>query len=135
MRHLQFSTVLDMGCGNGFLYEKIRARWPNIHYVGLDFNETFINFLNKEHAADNNSQFVLLDIEGKLPDRLVEFADVVFNFFVFFELQNMPAAFKNAAKLLKSGGHLSVLTIEYFYLLLAISDGMRDFKRNLKKYL
>jgi 2-polyprenyl-3-methyl-5-hydroxy-6-metoxy-1,4-benzoquinol methylase len=127
-------TVIDMGCGDAFLYSLIREKWPQAKYIGLDFNELFISDLQSKHADNSNAQFIVVDLEKNIPKELLRSADVIFNFFNFFELTHFSVAFENAVKMLKTGGKLSIQTIEYTYLLLAISAGMEQFKFNLREY-
>ena len=127
-------TVIDMGCGDGFLFERIAQRISNFRYIGLDFNSSFIDELSSKYRADERAEFIKCDFEKEVPQSLVGSADVVFSFFVLLEIENMAACYRFADELLKEQGCFSVWTIEYVFLILAVSRNMRDFKKNLKIY-
>ena len=127
-------TIVDMGCGSGFLYDLVKDLNLNIKYIGLDFNATFIDFLNKKYKDDDNSDFILVDFEEAIPLELEGVADIVVNFFNFIEVESFDKAFSIGVKLLNSSGIFSILTIEYAFLILAISKDMEDFKKKLREY-
>ena len=126
--------VVDVGCGSGFLYRKIRRLFPDARYVGLDFNETFIGVLTEQSKEDPLASFRLCDIEQGVPADLIGQADVVFSYFVFLEIEDIRRGFESCASLLRPGGRLSVFTIEYVFLILAVSRTFEDFKKNLATY-
>ena len=128
------STVIDVGCGDGFLYRKIRGLVQGAAYVGLDFNKTFVETLAEQSRTDPLATFRLCDIEQAVPSDLVAQADVVFSYFVFLEIEDIRRGFSNCASLLRPGGRLSVFTIEYAFLVLAISHSFEDLKANLAIY-
>jgi SAM-dependent methyltransferase len=128
------STVIDIGCGSGFLYQMIREKSTSARYVGMDFNNAFIEKLASDFGHDPNAEFVVQDLDQEIPDRFINKADVVFSLFVFLEMESLASAYKAGYSLLKSGGIFSIFTIEYTHLILAVSHGMADFKANLKKY-
>lgn len=128
------STVVDVGCGSGFLYHLVREKSKTARYVGMDFNSAFIEKLSSEFGHDPNAEFVVQDIDQNIPDRFLGSADVLFSFFVFLEVGDLDGAYRAGGSLLKPGGTFSIFTIEYTFLILAVSRDMEDFKANLRKY-
>lgn len=57
--YVKEGKVLDLGCGNGRLYE-LFAENPNIEYVGVDFSDELIKFAK--------SRYVTRDFESKRKD-------------------------------------------------------------------
>lgn len=128
------SSVLDMGCGSGWLLEFIRQIDLNTKYYGIDFNEKFIEALRIKNSNDINASFDTVDFENELSSEYFEKFDIVFNCFNFFETANLDVAFANAVKMLKPNGKLVIFTIEYTFLILALSHNMEEFKKYLKIY-
>lgn len=127
-------TIVDMGCGSGWLLDFIQELNIEFFYIGLDFNSKFIEHLKQKHSQLSNTYFESIDFEEEISDKLLHRADVVFNCFNFFEIANLDSAFGNAVNMLKPNGKLIIFTIEYIYLILAVSHSMDEFKFNLKIY-
>lgn len=126
--------VVDMGTGSGWLLELLKSLSIKCNFIGLDFNELFINHLNVKFADSPNTTFIKNDFEDEIPEHLINTSDVVFNFFNFFEIANLEKAFSNAVKLLKPKGKLVILTIDYVYLILALAKNMDQLKLILTEY-
>lgn len=127
-------TVIDMGCGSGWLLDFLLELDIPFTYIGLDFNNRFIYSLKEEFSSVSNASFETVDFEEKVPDKFLHRADIVFNCFNFFEIANLDTAFANAINMLKPHGKLVIFTIDYTYLILAVSNSMEEFKSNLKTY-
>jgi SAM-dependent methyltransferase len=128
------NSILDMGCGSGWLLEYLRQIDLKTQYCGIDFNDKFIQALKAKYKFDSNAVFKTIDFEAELSSNYVERFDLVFNCFNFFETANLDASFGNAVKMLKPNGKLIIFTIEYTYLILALSHNMEEFKNYLKIY-
>lgn len=127
-------TIVDIGCGEGWLYRAIKEASLNVHYIGLDFNEKFITALNEKYANDKFAKFILYDIEQPSPDKLINKADIIINAFNYFEVPNLERAIENTSSMLKKNGDLVILTIDSIMQLLAISDSHDDFFKNFFAY-
>jgi len=127
-------TVIDMGTGSGWALEVLRELSIDYRFIGLDFNEPFIEYLKSKFRDDSDADFLNVDLEEEVPAELHRSADVVFNFFNFFELTNLEQAFRNAEKMLKPNGRLVIMTIEPYYLMLALAKTMQDLKSVLREY-
>lgn len=126
-------TIFDLGCGNGWLIDFILELNINIKYVGIDFNEKFIEYLQGKYS-NSNFEFVLADLEKPLDEKYLNKADFAFNNFNFFEIADLPPAFENSHKTLNDNGSLIIATIDVTYLVVAISETYEDFKKNLVMY-
>lgn len=127
-------SILDMGCGSGWLLDFLIELQIPFTYKGLDFNRKFINYLSDKYQSLNNVSFEAVDFEKEIPIHLVNEFDLVFNCFNFFETANLDKALDNAQKMKKEQGKLIIFTIDSTYLIVGVSKTMEEFKFNLKTY-
>jgi len=127
-------TLIDVGCGEGWIYRAIKEANIDLKYYGIDFNEHFIDELNKRYKEDTESIFLVDDIEEKEINELKGKADVVVNAFNFFEIPNLEKAIFNTSGLIKNNGYLLILTIDPITQLLSISDNQIMFYEYLNEY-
>lgn len=127
-------TVIDMGTGSGWALDLLQENNIECRFIGLDFNQLFIEHLRNKYKDFSNAEFLKIDLEETLPENLINAADIVFNFFNFFEIANLDRAFENAAKMLKPGGILVIMTIDSYYLMFALAKTMEELKEVLSKY-
>jgi SAM-dependent methyltransferase len=130
----QRATIVDIGCGNGWLLDDLLELNRSISYIGFDFSRGFIRYLKDRYSKQDNAIFKFADIEKPISREYHGIADIVFNCFNFFETTNLTKSFANSVKLLKPEGKLVILTIDYTYLILALSPTMKQFKLKLKMY-
>jgi len=57
--NLQGKTILEIGCGNGLLYNEICKTYKIKKYIGVDFVKEFIEFCKKKY---HGGEFIQLDI-------------------------------------------------------------------------
>lgn len=55
-------SVIDLGCGNGQLYETLRATDAIARYVGVDFSTPLLDAARQAYAGDARAQFVQDDV-------------------------------------------------------------------------
>ncbi|MBK9215798.1 MAG: class I SAM-dependent methyltransferase [Chloracidobacterium sp.] len=127
-------VVVDMGTGSGWALSLLRDLGIHCHFIGLDFNPLFIDHLTSEFSDDKDAEFLQFDLEETLPENLKGVADVVFNFFNFFEIANIESAFKNASLMLKPGGKLVMMTIDSYYLMFALVESLEELKELMTVY-
>ena len=127
-------TLFDFGCGDGWIYRLIRDAQFSASYVGMDFNDRFIDELRKRYGENENCKFYALDLEQAPPIDLLQAADVGVNFFNFFELADISAGFKNVAAMMRPGGRLLVVNIDPVMQILSISETHEKFLENLALY-
>jgi SAM-dependent methyltransferase len=126
--------IIDVGCGEGWLYRAIKDAKLDVNYCGVDLNEKFISELQNRHQVDANALFIKEDIELNGVSILAGKADVVVNAFNFFEIPNLGKAMTNTAQLIKDGGYLLILTIDPISQLLSVSDTQAMFYEYLAEY-
>ncbi|KOB71509.1 Juvenile hormone acid methyltransferase, partial [Operophtera brumata] len=96
--------VIDIGCGDGGVSDILKTYMPvNSNLLGCDISEKMIDFANINHG-DERTEFIVLDIEGKLPYALRENFDHAFSFYTLHWIKNQETAFRNIYKLLAENG-------------------------------
>ena len=99
-------TILDVGCGNGRLYELIRE-FDDINYTGIDNNERLIKLAQKNYTR---TQFVVDDL---LSFDKSYIADLMFSIAAFHHLPSVELrkkTIRNLKRNLKDDGVL-ILTV------------------------
>lgn len=127
-------TLVDVGCGEGWIYRAIKEANIDVMYYGIDFNELFITELKKRYKKDKEAVFLVDDIEEKEIKELAERADVVVNAFNFFEIPDLEKAMLHTSGLIKENGYLLILTIDPITQLLSVSDNQTMFYSYLTEY-
>ena len=70
------SSVLDLGCGLGFLFEHLSEKVKK--YVGVDISEPFIQACKERYASFPNGTFDVLDLnKGQLPSGTFEVISLI----------------------------------------------------------
>lgn len=126
-------NVLDLGCGEGWIYRLLKESTLEVDYTGLDFNKIFIEANLKRYDHDGG-RFILYDLENPPPNELLNYADLAINFFNFFEIPNIRLAFSNVAKMIRKDGILIIVNIDPIMQILSVSESFDDFKNSLKEY-
>lgn len=97
------SSVLDIGCGNGYYVGKLAERFPDKNYTGYDISEEFIAIARDELGSDKIN-FGVGDahaVEGKY--------DFILARLVFQHLPDPENVLKSIAESLNPGGHLLIV--------------------------
>lgn len=91
------SFVVDLGCGNGALSEKLAEKYK---VLGIDASE---KMLEKAKVLHPDLEFMKADaVNFRLPQK----ADAIFSNAVFHWISNQKALVKNLSENIKSGGEL-----------------------------
>lgn len=105
--------LLDVGCGPGkttsILYEMMQ---PGGFAVGLDFSEQRISYAREHFGGKTGLDFV----QGNLmnpPEDLGQFDFVWVRFVLEYYRKESPEIVRNLKKLLKPGGYLCLLDLDY----------------------
>lgn len=62
-------SVLDVGCGHGDLRAFLGEQYPNLHYLGIDHFEPFLEVAYERYASWPNTRFLLGDFTtARLPE-------------------------------------------------------------------
>ena len=63
----ELSSVIDYGCGLGAFYEFIKAKEPNISYLGIDCVPEFVKFVKVKTRFDTKSDASLSKKNNQIP--------------------------------------------------------------------
>lgn len=126
--------LMDFGCGEGWILRLILEKELPLEYIGLDFNDKFIFYLKEKYAGSCNISFECMDFEKEPSVGFISKADIGLNFFNFFEIPNIEAAFRNVAKMLKSNSYLLIVSIDPVMQILSVSKSEEEFRTNLRLY-
>ena len=55
------ASILEVGCGNGLLYQEIKKKFNNVDYVGFDFVGDLIDYADR-NKIDSSDTFQKLDM-------------------------------------------------------------------------
>lgn len=73
-------SVLDYGCGLGYLYQYLRPKYPHIKYTGVDIVSPFIEECQKKFIESPNAKFINIQPDATLSGAYdIVFASGVFN--------------------------------------------------------
>jgi SAM-dependent methyltransferase len=102
-------TILDAGCGTGWLTDVLAAKFKNV--VGCDASAELINYAKKNYPGRT---FAVCDITKPLPFAAEHFDAVMANMSLH-DTNNVSAALKNFNAALKSGGKLIITISNPYY--------------------
>jgi SAM-dependent methyltransferase len=102
IRPLEFSSVLDVGCGQGSLLAELKLEFPHIEPHGVDISRSAIE-LARQRLPDG--QFAVLDISR---ETLNEKSDLVICSEVLEHIRDDDTALRNLRKMV--GKHLVIST-------------------------
>ena len=98
-------TVLEIGCGTGFVLDFLAGNLPNTEMSGMDISEVAI-----ERARNNfpEHNFIICDIQSSEFSVNQKFDIVIFNQILWYILEDLNTALLNAHKLLNADGHFLI---------------------------
>lgn len=130
-----FPSILDIGCGNGWLYEEVLNFSPNFNfkYIGLDTNEFFINHLNNKFS-DEHARFIDADFEETLDQVQDNSIDKAIAVLSFIEMTDLRAAFTNVYRKLKNGGDCIIVVLNPYLELMRLNADINNLKNDLSVF-
>ncbi|RNG17854.1 class I SAM-dependent methyltransferase [Streptomyces botrytidirepellens] len=87
-------TILDVGCGNGKFITRIRQDRPDIKVIGLDISIGIITSVSHPVAVADAQALPVADAS----------VDAVLAMHMLYHVPDIPAAIKEAARVLRPGG-------------------------------
>jgi 2-polyprenyl-3-methyl-5-hydroxy-6-metoxy-1,4-benzoquinol methylase len=97
----KISNILEIGCGMGWMYERLQAVSSNIHYTGVELDDKQINENENKYPEAKwlNKSVNELDFE---PEKF----ECVFSLYVLEHLVYPESALNTMVSLVKPGGYL-----------------------------
>lgn len=92
--------VIELGCGPGFLLERLDEEFDDIQLTGIEIEEALVNYA-QEHLKENIEIKLGSILDTKLPDNTYDFAVTRL---VIEHLSNPVDAIKEVFRILKPGG-------------------------------
>lgn len=88
IRWRKSDKVIDIGCGDGGVTDILKTHIPaTCTLLGCDISNKMIHYANDNHG-DDRTEFIVLNIEGKLPTALKGGFDHAFSFSALHWIKN-----------------------------------------------
>jgi ubiquinone/menaquinone biosynthesis C-methylase UbiE len=103
-------TLLDIGCGPGFLVARIERLYPEVEVVGLDLNRNMISLASARLLRSRGNYGLVMGDASYLPfcDASV---DVVVSSLSLHHWKDPTAAFREVYRILPPGGRVLIFDI------------------------
>lgn len=106
-------SVLDIGCADGTITLALADMYPEINFVGIDLDESFIKIANEKIENRKNVRFECVYLREKLNDLekfdVVLFCSVLHEFFSYGEgISTVVKALSDARDILNPGGEVII---------------------------
>lgn len=125
--------VLDLGCGNGLLYDVLAKK--SIDYTGVDFSQRLLNFAKKRIGSQKNVSFYKANILSlPLPDNSFDWV------FALAVLHHLPGSYfqkkalKEIYRVLKPKGYLAASAWNMSSLFVEKTFGKEIFQKKPKGF-
>jgi len=96
-------SVLEVGCGLGYVTQMIEQALPSSSVVGLDISPTAVE---KARSQFPHSTFQQGNICSKAFDVTTQYDAVILSQVLWYIVESLPTTLANCSKLLNSGGQL-----------------------------
>jgi ubiquinone/menaquinone biosynthesis C-methylase UbiE len=102
--------VLELGCGPGFVTERLCAGWPASAVTAVDLDPEMLRRARASVPSDGRARFVVADAMATgLPAQHYDFAIARY---LFQHLRDPVAAAREALRILKPDGTLAVIDVD-----------------------
>lgn len=97
------ARIVDAGCGTGYGARRLRERWPDAHLTGVDFAPAMLERASQAIDACFTADIERLPFDG-------DYFDLWWSSLTI-QWCDTETVFREAARVLKQGGHLAVSTL------------------------
>ncbi len=101
----QATTVLDVGCGTGYVANKAKFFYPDSRIIGLDIAE---GMLTKAQETHEGIAIDWLQADAQQLPFKAGSIDIIFSNLAYQWAQDLPAAFKDARRVLSPKGLMAI---------------------------
>ena len=103
--HKQHISILEVGCGLGYVVDLIARNNPKIEVNGSDISKKAIQIAKKKFPQYN---FFVNDITSNKKNLDKKFDIVIFNQILWYILEKLDNSFLNSHRILKNNGYLII---------------------------
>ena len=103
-------TLLDVGCGPGFLAAKIGHRYPDLEVLGLDLNRYMISLASVRLSQSRGKYGLVMGDASSLPFSASSI-DMVVSSLSLHHWKDPSAAFQEVYRILAPGGRLIIFDV------------------------
>lgn len=100
---IEFSSVLDIGCGDGRITALIATTHPNATVLGVDISKRMIDHATRKHSGIGNLRFEIGDAEQLSIDRKF---DCAISFSALSWINDHAQMLQSVRAALRPGGHV-----------------------------
>ncbi len=101
-------NIVEVGCGPGAFYLVLKKLYPSINYVGFDYNEKFIEYLQ---SLNFEGKFMCLDAINLPTLKQIDFC-FSHSVFHYFPTHNYALeVIDSMAKMIKKGGKIAIFDL------------------------
>ena len=120
LENIEFSSLLDIGCGRGEFLEKLYRVYPTKEFLGIDLSSTMVNIAKSRGV---NAKCLSIDEI----DRSFDIITAVFDMINYLEFDKLAPFLKSVENRLNSGGYF-ICDINSYYAFsdLAVGSYIRD---------
>jgi 2-polyprenyl-3-methyl-5-hydroxy-6-metoxy-1,4-benzoquinol methylase len=93
------ASILDVGCGNGKLYEYVRNGFPESQYTGIDLSSAAIDICKK--ISQGSGDFIAADFNGF--NSIEKFDAIIFNESIYYSANPADTILRYKNMLAKNG--------------------------------
>ncbi|CAH0991904.1 2-methoxy-6-polyprenyl-1,4-benzoquinol methylase, mitochondrial [Sinobacterium norvegicum] len=103
------AVVVDLGCGTGYISQRLSTTYPQARFIGVDIAEGMLDYARQHSGVGEAGQWLAADAEA-LPfaDNSV---DVMYSSLAIQWCQHLPRLFSEIRRVLKPGGRCYFSTL------------------------
>ena len=102
--HSPLTTILDIGCGTGFLSHNLAERFPEASILGCDISHSMIKVASCKLQVARDKKIHLITTDGEILPCKNESFDIAASNLTYQWIGNLEGSFKEAHRILRPGG-------------------------------
>src|SRR3989344_571389 len=102
--HSPLTTILDIGCGTGFLSHNLAERFPEASILGCDISHSMIKVASCKLQVARDKKIHLITTDGEILPCKNESFDIAASNLTYQWIGNLEGSFREAYRVLKDDG-------------------------------
>lgn len=119
---LNSSNIVDIGCGNGWLFEKL-VKHKQKKYCGIDSNNHFISYLSNLYP---DNEYHCIDFTKKINTDLFSKFNFAVSCLSLIEIVDIDSFFYNINMILEEKGVLILITLNPYFEIIRLNQNYDD---------